>query len=319
MAFFTFWRRSWILAAWLGGPLSAAWAQTESDVAYECCTTLDSSQDSSACGRARCRGLLGAPTLFSWGGMEPDDEPRDPWSEPLTTDRPDFTEASITVGRGVRQLEMGFTYAEDDEDGSEVQGYSYPETLLRAGIFADWLEFRVGWNYLEERVSDASSTATFSGSDDLYLGLKLGLTSQSGFLPEMALVPQMTVPLGSVFTADEVLPGVNWLYGWDVNDWLSTAGSTQFNRAIDGESGEPYIEFAQSWTIGYSFTESWGAYTEWFCFVPDGADTARTEHYMDGGFTFLVSDDLQLDWRAGVGLSEAAADYFLGTGLSARF
>jgi hypothetical protein len=135
----------------------------------------------------------------------------------------------------------------------------------------------------------------------------------------MALVPQMTVPTGAnAFTADEVLPGVNWLYGWDINDFLSTAGSTQFNRVID-ETGGSYTEWAQSWTVGYSLTDQVGAYTEWFAFFPHSADTAQPEHYFDGGFTYQFSNDIQWDIRAGVGLNDAADDYFVGTGLSIRF
>jgi len=35
--------------------------------------------------------------------------------------------------------------------------------------------------------------------------------------------------------------------------------------------------------------------------------------------TFLSSDDVQWDIRAGVGLNDAADDYFIGTGVSIRF
>jgi hypothetical protein len=38
-----------------------------------------------------------------------------------------------------------------------------------------------------------------------------------------------------------------------------------------------------------------------------------------GGFTFLVSDNIQWDIRGGVGLNDEADDYFVGTGLSVRF
>jgi len=62
-----------------------------------------------------------------------------------------------------------------------------------------------------------------------------------------------------------------------------------------------------------------GAYTEWFAFIPSGADTARTEHYFNGGFSYLISNNIQFDILAGVGLNDAADDYFLGTGLSIRF
>jgi hypothetical protein len=151
----------------------------------------------------------------------------------------------------------------------------------------------------------------------LYLGFKIGLTPQECILLEMALIPQMNVPTGSS-TSGQVEPGVNWVYAWEINDFLSTAGSTQGNRRID-DTGEAYLEMAQSWVLGYSLTDTVGAYTEWFVFIPSGADTARTEHYFNGGFSYLISNDIQFDIRAGVGLSDAADDYFLGTGLSIRF
>lgn len=62
-----------------------------------------------------------------------------------------------------------------------------------------------------------------------------------------------------------------------------------------------------------------GAYTEWFAFFPHSADSVDTEHFFNGGFTFLISDHIQWDIRTGLGLNEAAADYFTGTGLTIRF
>jgi hypothetical protein len=241
--------------------------------------------------------------------------------EPLVTDRPDFTEASTTVGRGVAQFEFGYTYSYDGEDGVQTRGHSSPELLLRLGVLAEWLELRVAYNYGDiEEIPGLGPTTSASGSEDIYWGFKIGLTPQAGLLPEMALIPQMTVPSGDAdITAGEVLPGVNWLYGWDVNEFISTGGSSQYNRSIDESTGSPYGEFAQSWTIGYSLSERLGAYTEWFVLVPDGADSARTEHYFNAGFTFLMSNDVQLDLRAGTGASRAADDYFVGSGMSVRF
>jgi len=269
------------------------------------------------CRSAEARG--DAPTLMQWGyGDGGDGGPN--LNEPLVTDRPDFTEASSTVGRGVMQLESGYTYVYDSDSTGSFKAHSFPEALLRVGVLADWLELRVAWNYAEETTTQFGGGRDLAtGSEDLYLGVKLGLTGQEGILPEMAILPQMTVPTGSGdFTADEVLPGLNWLYGWDVNDWLATGGSTQANRALDDVSDEPYLEIAQSWTINYSLAEWLGAYTEWFVIGTDGADTNHTEHYADGGFTFLATDNLQFDIRAGVGLNDAADDYFVGSGFAIR-
>lgn len=235
---------------------------------------------------------------------------------PLVTDRPDFTEASSTVGRGVAQLELGYTYTFDEDGTTSSKAHSYPETLLRVGALADWFELRIGWNYANEELGGVRT----DGADDLYLGFKLGLTPQEGILPETALIPQMTVPTGAdSFSADEVLPGLNLIYGWELTDCISTAGSTQFNRSVDDGSGDFYTEWAQSWTFGYQLTDRLGGYTEYYGLFPHSADTARAENYFNGGLTLLLTDDVQWDIRAGTGLNDAAADYLAGTGLSIRF
>lgn len=257
-----------------------------------------------------------AKTIFRWSGQEYEDEDEEE-VEPIATDRPDFTEASSTVGKGVFQIETGYTFIEDrGNDGVVVQTHSWGEPLFRLGVFHDWLELRLAAFPVTERSTEEGTT---SGVEDLYLGVKLALTEQSGWLPEMALTPQMTVPTGSSqFQNYATLAGINWLYGWDISECLSTAGSTQVNKAID-DDGDSYLEFAQSWTIGYTLTEKFGAYTEWFAFLPSGTQIALAEHYFDGGFTYKFTKDVQWDIRGGIGLNDAAANYFVGTGLSVRY
>lgn len=254
-----------------------------------------------------------SPTLLTWPGQFPG--VLDP-DAPMATDRPDVTEASSTVGPGVLQIETGYTYSREGSGSNLAEAESFPEALFRYGTPINWLELRLATSMAREKTVLDSSI----GAEDLYLGAKIGLTLQDGILPEMALVPQMTVPSGSNnFSDDAVLPGVNWLYGWDINDLVSTAGSTQLNRSIDSGTGSSYAEWTQTWTVGYSLHDRIGAYTEWFAFIPQDADTARTEHYANGGFTVSITDDIQWDIRAGTGLNDNAADFFAGTGLSFRF
>ena len=259
-------------------------------------------------------------TLMQWSyGTSFDGGPpgRD---EPLVSDRPDFTEASTTVGRGVAQVELGYTFFSNSDSGETTRTHTFPEMLWRIGMFAEWFEFRIAYTAASmDTAAPPLPPLTVNGSFDLYLGAKLGLTPQEGILPEMALVPQMRVPTGSSeFTAGIVLPGVNWLYGWDITEELSFGGSTQANRFVD-DLGDVYLEMAQSFTLGVSLTENLGMYTEWFVLIPSGSLISRTQHYLDGGFTYSVTNDLQLDVRAGVGLSDGSEDYFVGTGLVRRF
>jgi hypothetical protein len=265
-------------------------------------------------------GALEPGTLFQWsygagisGGPEPE--------EPLITDRPDFTESSVTVGRGLTQLEFGYTYFYDTAGGTSVRSETYPELLIRRGIWKDWLELRIAWSYAEERTRTEGMTVSgFSGSEDLSLGVKLALTGQEGLLPEMAIVPQFSIPSGSAGLRDnEVLPGLAWFYGWDITDGLSTAGGSQILGGLDEATGRDFAIYAQSWTVGFSLTERLASYLEWFAFVPSGADSEQPQHFLNGGFTYQLNNDLQLDVRGGVGLNEAAEDFFLGTGWAVRY
>lgn len=258
-------------------------------------------------------------TLFQWSyGTSFSGGPN--LNEPLVTDRPDFTEASVTVGKGVAQIEFGYTLTFDRSSDETIHSHSYGEPLLRYGIIANWLECRFALFPSKVTYQSGGKAITDFGTEDLYTGFKIALTPQETIFPEMALIPQMNLPTGShSFTSNRFEPGLNWIYAWEVSDFLSLAGSTQGNRRFDGMTGAAYLEMAQSWAVGYSLTEKLGAYSEWYALVPSGADSARTQHYVDGGFTYLINNNLQFDIRAGIGLSRASDDCFIGTGLSIRF
>jgi hypothetical protein len=280
-----------------------------------------------------CPQEPGPKTLLPWGGgpkyepnadgtTEPDRGPAEaePDQDEIVTDRPDFTESSATVGKGRMQLEVGYTYGMNKEAGVRA-AHSYPEGLLRVGMFADWFELRLGQNFANTRTADAGGgVSSFGGAEDLYLGTKFALTEQKKYLPESALVVQMTVPTGHRnLTARKTLPGLNYLYGWEVNDFLSCGGSTQGNLAVDDDD-HTYLELAQSFTMGYKLTEKLGAYTEWFAFFPSGANSPgiTAKHYFNGGFTYKLTPLFQLDLRAGKGLSRSADDYFVGAGFAVK-
>ena len=240
--------------------------------------------------------------------------------EPLVTERPYFSKSSVTVGYRVMQLETGYTFIYDSAGGDRTRSHSFPESLLRVGAFAEWIEYRFDWNFADEHTEIGGVEDTASGAEDLGLGIKLALTPQECMLPETAIILQMTVPSGSSeFTADEVLPGFNYVYSWEINDEWSTGGSSAVNSAVDDITVDSYVELSQSWTVGRTWSDHVGSYAEWFVIAPTSADTSQTEHYFNGGFTVLLNDDLQWDIEAGLGLSDAADDLFAGTGLSLRY
>ena len=326
-----------VLAALAAAPaLAAAGGPPFGPAARPWVTGCDGGCDPTAAGRdADGRG---PGTLFTWGGRAEPGAGGPDLDAPLVTDRPDFTEAASTVGAGVAQVEFGYTFSADDAgDGSgRTRTHSIGEPLLRLGVGADWLELRLAANYAAETTGVGGGPGTVrdtaDGGEDLYLGAKIALTPQAGWLPETAIIPQMTVPTGAdAFTSDEVLPGANLVYAWELSDTLATGGSTQVNRVVSGLAPVPvpglgvneaddgtFAELAQSWTVAASLTDRVGAYGEYFAFFPLDADEAD-EHFLNGGLTYLLTDDVQYDVRAGFGLNDDAEDFFAGTGLSVRF
>ena len=258
-----------------------------------------------------------AKTLLGWQFGPPPPE----LDDSLVTDRPDFTEASTTVGKGRVQVEAGYTYFRDRANGVTTHAHSYPEILTRIGLFADWFELRIGQNFASETIRPRTAGTGASGAQDLYLGTKTALTEQRGILPEVAIIFQMTVPTGSrAFSNRKTLPGVSLLYGWELGGSHTLAGSVLGNKAYD-DNGHGYTEFASSVTFGTSITEKIGNYVEYFGFYPHGATGAdiKPRYFLNSGFTYLLNPNVQFDIRAGVGLNEAADDFFIGSGLAVRY
>jgi len=82
-------------------------------------------------------GLL----LYSGAMFAQDDTKNSKSSQPLVTDRPDATEASSTVGKGILQIETGGLYESYEDNAVQSENYTFNTTLVRYGILEN-LELR---------------------------------------------------------------------------------------------------------------------------------------------------------------------------------
>ena len=234
-------------------------------------------------------------------------------TEPIVTDRPDFTESTETVPRGRFQLEGGFTYVRDGSTRENGLG----EWLLRAAVGAK-TELRFGVpSYLGMRSADSSA----SGFEDASFGFKVKLVEGAepyGLRrPHIAFIGATSVPTGSsAYRENRLQPEGKLCLGWDLSERLGLAAN--LNYAWRSEGGQQFDEYSGSVSFAYGLTERTGAYLEYFGFAPGnkgGPDTS----YLNGGMTYLVTSDYQLDARGGVGLNGRSNDYFIGAGASRRF
>ncbi len=234
--------------------------------------------------------------------------------EPIITDRPDFTESTETVPIGMTQIEAGVTFARAGDERSN----SFGEVLVRHAL----------GRRTELRLEVPSFSRTRgaggreSGFEDGSIGFKYMLSQGAGGFglkrPRISLIGDTSLPLGSRrFRERKLQPGAKLLLGWDLSDRMAL--SSNLNYAYLSEEGERFGEFSASLSLGIGLTERIGSYLEVFGFFPGGnRDNTR---FINGGFTYLVNNDFQLDARLGFGLGNdvGGSDTFFGVGVARRF
>ena len=229
--------------------------------------------------------------------------------DPLVSDRPDFTESTQSIAPRHVQLEAGQTLSREGETKSNAIG----EVLVRAGL-TPRVELRLTGNSF---VREKTAGVVTSGMQDAAVGFKIKvLEGPDGpsWKPAFSFIAHTTVPSGAAaFSAGRAQPEVKLLGAWTITDRLGFASNINIGRPFDGTRS--FTEYAGSGSFSFAVSERVGAYTEAFAFAPqDGSDVVQK--YVNGGFTLLLSPDVQLDLRGGLGPKTAGSrDYFAGIGL----
>jgi hypothetical protein len=259
----------------------------------------------------------------------------------INTDRPDFTDATYSVGRGVTIIETGYTYrrATDIASQSEQSRRSLPEALVRYGL-TDEFEVRMKWNgYVMSDLSDFATglhTQLF-GTDDLVTSIKYEVWQQNGALPMLTFLTGSTLPSGTNgISSNQVQPFVNLVAGWGFRRWLYLKVSTGIDwqktsvSTLIGGGSEPIaplVVFLRDNIKVYHFSSSLlyqasprvGGFVEFFGFAQSGGADNRAAVYFDTGLYLYATTNVQFDVRYGVRLSERVDELFTGAGLSVRY
>lgn len=240
----------------------------------------------------------------------------------LVTDRPDQTESTVVVPRGFFQLEGGWVHTADDEDEVTERSDDIGNFLLRIGIL-EKVELRLGWNGFTSRDRRAASIEDRQeGLRDADIGAKIRLAEQRGARPNIAFLAALVLPIGDdELTSSRFDPSFRFAFSHHLSDRLVVAynlGMIWESEADDDGERELLSSGIYTLASGFAIIDTVAAYVELYGSIPASA-TGTPSNSFDGGFVWLVRPNLQLDIEAGVGLSSAAADWFVGAGLSVRF
>jgi len=248
-----------------------------------------------------------APALLLWATVAPAESPLDP-------NRPGQANPPTVIEPGRLQIESGITFARQTEGRPDTDTLTVPEIELRLGLFEN-VELQLFAEGLVREWRDGSNDRI--GGSDLAVDVRAKLWDQAAWRPTLGVDFGVSFPTGSRFaTSDGVDVEGELLWAWDFADRWNLTGNLIFGGQTQGadDSTRRFV-FGPELSLGLSIAERFGAFVEYYAEVrarrPD-------EHSVDGGFTFLVNDDLQLDVSAGAGLNDSAPDFFVAAGISWR-
>ena len=235
---------------------------------------------------------------------------------PIVSDRPTDSASPELVPPKTFQLELGYKFTRLDAPSGRTDTQEAPDLLARFGI-NEKLEARLtatGWSFKN------LETGKEDGFNDLSLGVKIALAEERGKRPQMALLADVSLPVGAVSFADDyVVPkllllathtlsdrlGLTWNLGpsvvtRDENDVTKTDLTLNYAVALSGGVGGPFTLFGEVYgnlDFGQGFPDS---------------------HTFQAGTTILLGRAWQADVRGGIGMVDNVPDWLFGAGLAFR-
>jgi len=227
--------------------------------------------------------------------------------KPIETDRPDQTETAAIVPAGMLQVESGFLHKKTASHDSE---FELPETLFKFGINQN-LELRL----INTVLYSAAADSTAFGLQPVTVGLKVNLWKEKKALPETSLIVHMQLPKVATknFQAQNLAPEIRLLFQNKLNSNVELG----YNVGVSWDGDTPEPEYAYTFAPDFKLKSSLSAYIETFGYLPSHK---HADHWVDGGFKYLITKDVQVDLSGGYELSshQKHHQFFEAIGVSFR-
>jgi len=224
------------------------------------------------------------------------------FGQSIVTDRPDQTESSSTVGYGNLQIESGMSLTFDDIQGSQQRHLALPSNLFRYGI-TDGIELRLVSQFDEIKFENKK----IQGISDLELGAKIELIKNKFHNTEIAFLSHLILPTGNKGISNDDYGVINKVaLSHDLRENIALGYNLGYNYFGYGNG-----DFTYSLALGVAVNDEVGFYLE-----PYG-DFEEFEEWINSfnaGITYLLRDNLQIDFSFGTGVNHRMN--YIATGIS---
>ena len=223
----------------------------------------------------------------------------------MSTDRPDFTEATDVMPRGMAQLEGGLLISRHDKADSTLSAFTGPNLLMRIGL-GRGMELRLG---TEGLLAEREFDTTHHGLADASIGTKVRLWEEKSWLPAVSAIGAVSLPVGSArFTSGsrDLIGKLCWSKtlprGWDAGGNFNVGPGTERDVSV---------------TAGHELASGLRAYAEIYRIAPvDGDEASHTVFNM--GVSRTLGQYAMVDVEAGHTISAGTPLWFFGVGFAVR-
>lgn len=262
---------------------------------------------------AGTHALAGEKSAYSLMAPVPDHLLRD-----MSTDRPDKTESPFTVDAGRLQIETDLVgYTRERQDGMTTETVDILPFNVKVGL-TDATDMQVIYGAYSRTRRDGAIDDD-RGFGDVTIRLKHNLWGNDGGWTAVAVMPFVKLPANTLEGLDDSVDGgliVPLAFDVGHGFGVSIMSEVDMVRSADGRGYVP--TFIQSATLAYDITDNLGLYTE--AYVERSTDdAAHTIVTFDTGLTYAVTENLQLDAGANIGVTDTADDLNVFVGMSRRY
>ncbi len=239
----------------------------------------------------------------------------------IVTDRPDRTESPKITPHGFFQVESGAQseYDYNRETGTRSERSLLNTTLWKYGVTKNF-ELRLITEYANSkfkfRVNNEinDTVVSLSGFNPISIGSKIALQKEHGIVPNISLITQLELPYfgSSNYKPNYIIPRFRFLFSHTLTHKLTFS----YNLGAEWENESRASTGIYTASLGIALFKNLNMFVESYGFF---RENSKADNRLDGGLTYLLNNDIQLDCSGGFGLNEVSPDYFVSGGISFRF
>ncbi len=244
----------------------------------------------------------------------------------MSTDRPDRTESAYTVDAGHIQVEMDFfnyTYDKDTSGGADtrVKAWGIAPINFKVGLLnnVDLQTVIESYNHVTTEDRVGATKVRQSGFGDITSRLKVNLWGNDGGSTALALMPFVKFPTNQdKLGNNSVEGGLIVPLAIELPAGFGMGVMTEFDFIRDEDGDGHHVEFVNSITVSRDIIGDLGGYVELWSGVSTEEDSDWVGTF-DLGLTYGLTDDIQLDAGANIGITRSAETIQPFVGMSFRF